>query len=314
MPGVEERQVIETDLAIIGAGIAGLSAAEAAARADLKVLVVERLGAGGQVMTVENIANLPEFPRGISGFELGPLLQERAEDAGAQFLLDTVLRLESRDGAHLLHCAAEVVRARAVIVAAGSVRRSLGVPGEDALEGRGISHCASCDGPLFRGQAVCVVGGGDAGFGEAQVLATHAASVTVVFREDRPTAQAYLREAVEPLPNVTLLPRAEVTAIEGDPEVSAVRVSLAGGQEHSIPVQGVFVCAGLRAASAFLSGVLERDADGRIRTDGQYRTSVPGVFAAGDIRSGAACLLASAAAEGAQAAAAAVRHLGTTAR
>jgi thioredoxin reductase (NADPH) len=301
--------VIETDVAIIGAGAAGLSAAEAAARAGRQVLVVERLGAGGQVMTVENIANLPEFPEGISGFELGPLLQERAEAAGAQFLLDTVLRLESREGAHLLHCEAETVRARAVIVAAGSVRRSLGVPGEDALQGRGVSHCASCDGPLFRGQAVCVVGGGDAGFGEAQVLAGHAASVTIVFREREPRAQGYLRDAVSALPNVTCVPGAEVIAIEGEGEASAVRIRLGDGTQRSLPAQGVFVCAGLQAASAFLDGVLERDPDGRIRTDDRWRTSVPGVFAAGDIRAGAAFLLAAAAAEGAQAAAEALRHL-----
>lgn len=290
--------MITTDVAVIGAGAAGLRAAAAAARRGLQVLVVERMGAGGQVMNVENIANWPGAPQGISGFELGPLLQEEAEAAGAQFLLDTVQRMETRDGAHLLHCEGETVRARAVVVAAGSARRKLGVPGEEALEGRGVSHCASCDGPLFRGLSVCVVGGGDSGFGEAQVLATHAARVTIVFREPQPTAQAYLQQAVTPLANVQLVPGAEVLSILGAKDVTGVRVRLADGGERDIAAEGVFVCAGLQADNGFIGGALKLDAQGRIVTDARMRTSVPGVFAAGDIRAGAAYRLDSAAAEG----------------
>jgi thioredoxin reductase (NADPH) len=299
---------LSTDLAIIGAGAAGLSAAAEAAAQGLRVLVIERLGAGGQVMNVENIANFPGHPEGISGFELGPLLQEKAEEAGAQFLLDTVLAVASADGGVRLQCEGETVQARALIVAAGSERRKLDVPGEAQLEGRGVSHCASCDGPLFRQQAVCVVGGGDSAFGEAAVLATHAAQVTIVFREAQPHAQASLQAALSDLPNVTLVPDAEVIAIEGDPNVSALRVR-SQGAERSIPCEGVFVYAGLQAGSGFLAGTLARDEQGRIRTDGQFRTSLPGVFAAGDIRSGASWLLADAAHDGMAAALNALRYL-----
>ena len=299
---------LSTDVAIIGAGAAGLTAAAAAAAQGLQVLVIERMGAGGQVMNVENIANWPGQPRGIFGFELGPLLQEQAEEAGAQFLLDTVVSVAPSAMGVRLECEGETVEARALIVAAGSARRKLQVPGEAQLEGRGVSHCASCDGPLFRGQAVCVVGGGDSAFGEAAVLATHASQVTLVFRDAQPHAQASLQAALHGLPHVTLVPGAEVVAIEGTPNVNALLVR-ASGEERSLPCEGVFVYAGLQAASGFLAGTLSRDEQGRIRTDDQFRTSLPGVFAAGDIRSGAAWLLADAAREGAAAAQAAARYL-----
>ncbi|MDB5860815.1 MAG: FAD-binding protein [Ramlibacter sp.] len=301
--------VITTDLAIIGAGAAGLSAAAAAAAQGLQVLVIERMGAGGQVMNVENIANFPGHPEGISGFELGPLLQEQAEEAGAQFLLDTVQAVQANGDGLRLQCEGEMVQARALIVAVGSARRMLGEPGEEQLEGRGVSHCASCDGPLFRKLPVCVVGGGDSAFGEAAVLATHASQVTIVFRGAQPHAQPGLLAAVATLPNVTLVPDADVVAVEGGENVSALRTRAADGTERSIACEGVFVYAGLRADAGFLADLVERDGDGRIRTDDQYRSSVPGVFAAGDIRAGAAYLLAAAADEGVAAARAAVHYL-----
>ena len=301
--------MITTDLAIIGAGAAGLAAATEAAKQGLQVLVIERMGAGGQVMTVERITNFPGQPQGISGFELGPLLQEQAEEAGAQFLLDTVTGVQRVDGRHVVQCDGERVQARAVLVAAGSVRRKLGVPGEAQMEGRGLSHCASCDGPLFRGESVCVVGGGDSGFSEAAVLSGHAKTVTVVFREAQPRAQAALVEELTAQPNVQLVSGAEVIGIVGDKEVRALRVRHADGSEQEIPTAGVFVYAGLQADEGFLAGLLQRDAEGRIRTDEARRTSVPGVFAAGDIRSGVPYLLADAAQDGEAAARSVVESL-----
>jgi thioredoxin reductase (NADPH) len=300
----------EVDLAIVGAGVAGLTAATVAAQHGLKVLVIERMGAGGQVMNVETIHNMPGFPQGVSGFELGPLLQEQAEAAGAEFMLDTVLRIESSTR-HLLRCESESVSARAVLVTAGSTRRKLDVPGEE-LEGRGVSHCASCDGPMFRSQPVCVVGGGDSAFGEAAILATHASRVTLVFREPQPHAQKLLVDAVAGLPNVQLIADSEVQAITGDDGVTGVRLLHGDGQTLELPAQGVFVYAGLQPASAFLGGAVKLDAAGRILTDAHYCSSVPGLYAAGDIRAGAAWLLASAAGDGAAAAAAASHHLKET--
>ena len=302
----------EVDLAIVGAGVAGLTAATVAAQHGLDVLVVERMGAGGQVMNVEQVHNMPGFPQGVSGFELGPLLQEQAEAAGAQFTLDTVERLEPRAGRHLLHCAAESIAARSVLIAAGSMRRGLGLPGEDAFQGRGVSHCASCDGPLFRGQPVCVAGGGDSAFSEALVLAHHAGHVAVAFRETQPHAQHYLAEALCAMPNVELLPDTAIVGITGGQGVTGVRLQTAG-VIRELPVQGIFVFAGLVPDTTFLRGTLKLDAAGRIETDASMATSVQGVFAAGDIRAGSPSLLASAAGDGAAAAAAAFHYLRTRA-
>jgi thioredoxin reductase (NADPH) len=305
------RPVREVDLAIVGAGVAGLTAATVAAQHGLQVLVIERVGAGGQVMSVEQVANYPGFPQGVSGFELGPLLQEQAEAAGAQFQLDTVEGIDPVPGGrHILRCTGVTVAARAVLVAAGSTRRRLGVPGEDQLEGRGVSHCASCDAPLFRGQPVCVVGGGDSAFGEAVVLAGHASRVSIVFREEQPHAQRYLVQAAATVPNIELVPRCNILEIVGDDSgVSAARLQVAGEPARVLPVRGVFVYAGLAPDTGFLGGALQLDAAGRIETDAALRASVPGIFAAGDIRAGSPYLLAAACGDGAMAAASAFRYL-----
>ncbi|MGA0571151.1 NAD(P)/FAD-dependent oxidoreductase [Variovorax sp. VNK109] len=300
----------EVDVAVIGAGVAGLTAAAAAARAGLQVLVIERMGAGGQVMTVEKIGNHPAYPGGISGFELGPALQEAAEDAGVEFMLDTVERLEvSLDGRHVVHGEGDAVAARAVLVAAGSKRRALDVPGEAALEGRGVSHCASCDGPLFRDEVVCVAGGGDSAVSEAALLARHVREVVLAFPAETPHAQPYLMNELAALPNVKLLPKATITAVEGDNMVKAVRLRTDAG-EQSVEAAGVFVYAGLSPATDFLQGALALDAEGRIRTDASRATSVPGIFAAGDIRSGMDYTLAVVAADGEAAALAIHKYIG----
>jgi thioredoxin reductase (NADPH) len=311
----------EVDLAIVGAGVAGLTAATVAAQHGFSVLVIERMGAGGQVMNVETIHNMPGFPQGVSGFELGPLLQEQAEAAGAEFMLDTVKTVRAepveapaspstssgRTGL-FVECEGDRVQARAVLIAAGSNRRKLDVPGEE-LEGRGVSHCASCDGPMFRGQPVVVVGGGDSAFGEAAVLATHASRVTLVFREDSPHAQKALVDAVAGLPQVQLLAGAEVLAITGEDGVTGLRLRHGSDETSELQAQGVFVYAGLQAATGFLGDACQLDAAGRIVTDARFASSVPGIFAAGDIRAGAAWLLASAAGDGAAAATAACHYL-----
>lgn len=303
----------EADLAIVGAGVAGLTAAMVAAQHGVDVLVIDRLGAGGQVMNVERIDNFPGFPAGVTGVELGPMLQEQAEAAGAAFALDMVETLApAPDGRLVLRCADEDVVARAVLIAAGSSRRKLGVPGEARLEGRGVSHCAACDGPLFRGRSVCVIGGGDSAFGEAADLAERAGRVFVVFREPEPHAQRSLVEALTRRPNVELMANTEVIAIAGDTGVAGIRWRDANGSESELPVDGVFVYAGLAPDSGFVKETLKLDGGGRIEADGAFRASLPGVFVAGDIRSGAAYLLATAAGDGARAALSAARYLRDT--
>lgn len=292
----------EVDLAIIGAGVAGLTAARVAATEGLSVLVIERMGAGGQVMTVERIENFPGYPEGISGYELGPLLQEQAELAGADFMLDSVEALQSEGPRHLLRCTGDIVAARAVLIACGSRRRPLDVPGEKEYEGCGVSHCASCDGPLHRGQPVCVAGGGDSAMGEAVVLAANAATVSVVYPEAQPHAQSYLVEAARALPNVEFIGNARIAGVTGDAQGMTGAKLQAGGHERLLPAHGVFVYAGLVPDTELFAGVLRLDPQGRIETDAQLRTSVNGVYAAGDVRSGAAWLLSAAAEDGAAAA------------
>ena len=303
----------DVDLAIIGAGAAGLTAAAVAARSGLDVVVIERMGVGGQVMTVGRIDNLPDHPEGIAGFDFGPSLQEAAEDAGASFALDTVVRLEpasTLDAAarHVLHCEGETVAARAVLVAAGSTRRKLGVPGEAAFEGRGVSHCACCDGPLFSGEPVCVVGGGDSAVGEAIALAAHASAVTLVFEGSAPHAQPYLLEALARLPNVSLRPNARVTAIDGQDSVTGVQLHTDTGNQR-LPSTGVFIYAGLVPAHGFLGEALALDPEGRVMADAGWRSSVPGIHVAGDIRSGVPYTLVAAIEDGAAAAHAIVQFL-----
>lgn len=301
------------DLVIVGAGAAGLTAAATAAAEGLEVLVVEHLAPGGQVATVERIRNFPGFPDGIGGYELGPLLQQQAEDAGAAFLLDSVERIAPRDGGFLVGCAQGEVRALAVILAMGSRRRALGVPGEAELEGRGVSHCASCDGHFFRGKAVVVAGGGDSAFDEADILAGQAERVVIMHHGAAPVAQPRTVARVAARPNVRLLAHARIAAIEGDGAVERVLVDLPEGRRAE-PAAGLFVHVGLEPNSALVADLVETDAAGRIVADASLRTSLPGLFVAGDLRSGATALLASAAGDGASAAMSAVRHLRQHAR
>jgi thioredoxin reductase (NADPH) len=300
----------EFDLVVVGAGAAGLTAATFAARHGLKVVVVERVGAGGQIINAERIENFPGFPGGVAGHELGPLLHEQAEAAGAEFVLDTVAAVELAGTHRVVRGAADAWRARAVIIAAGSAPRPLGIAGEQQFLGRGVSYCAACDGPLFAGQEACVVGGGDTALDEALVLARHAARVMVFCRGARFLAQQALLDTAATTPKIELCLRTSVEEILGGDVLSGVRLRASGtGASRVQNVTGVFVCVGLEPNTAFLRGTLKLDATGHIETDIAMRTSVEGIFAAGDIRSDSAAQLAAAAGDGATAAIAAVRYL-----
>lgn len=298
------------DLIVIGAGLAGLTAALFASRYGLRVVVVDEIGAGGQIVNAEHIEDFPGFPGGIAGFDLGPLVQEQAEQAGAEFISDTVRALVPRGVEQIVRCAERELRAGAVIIAAGSRLRPLGVPGEERLRGRGVSSCASCDGPFFAGRAVCVVGGGDAALGEAAILATHAAHVTVFQRGPALTAQPAIRDRALRKANVSVTLNTAVEAILGDEAVTAVRLQdTLTGVRRVQEVAGVFIFVGLEPNTGFLRGVVALDPTGHIVTDLMMRTSVPGVFAAGDIRQHAVSQLVAAAGDGATAAIAAVQYL-----
>lgn len=293
------------DLIIVGAGVSGLTAALTAAERGLETLVIEHLAAGGQIATIDRITNAPGYPDGVAGYELGPALQFQAENAGARFLTDTVEGIALDDGTFVLRCAETVVQARTVILASGSHRKPLGVEGEDTFFGRGVSHCASCDGPFFRGQDMVVVGGGDSAFDEAALLAQHAATLTIVHRGPAPTARARQVADVVALPNIRILAEREVTAILGEAGVTAVTLS----DGSTLPTAAVFPYVGQSPNNAFLGELVQLESDGRVVADSEMRTSVPGLFAAGDIRAGFGGLLSTGMGDGATAALSAWRFL-----
>jgi thioredoxin reductase (NADPH) len=298
------------DLVIVGGGLAGLTAGLFAARHGLHTTVIEHMGAGGQVLNVEHIENWPGLPEGIAGYDLGPIVQEQAEAAGAEFLFDTFETVEADDDIRVVKCAESSYRARSVIIATGSTLRRLGIPGEEQFNGKGVSYCASCDAPFFIDQEVAVVGGGDAAFDEAAVAAGHASKVSLFVRSDEPRAQQALRAKVEEHGSIEVIYNTVVEEILGDDAVSALKLKdAASGETREHPLSGVFVFVGLEPNTASLQGVLDLDSTGHIVTDLMMRTSMPGVFAAGDIRAQSVAQLVSVAGDGATAAIAAYRHL-----
>lgn len=296
------------DVAVIGAGVAGLTAATTAARLGATVAVIERLAPGGQIMNAAHIANWPGAPAPLSGLELGASLYDQATAAGAEILLDTVSAVE-RDGERCIIVGSEAsYRARAVIIAAGSSFRSAGIPGEDRQRGRGVSHCAACDGPLSRGRPVCVIGGGDSAVDEAICLAQSAASVSLFHRGPRLDAQPTVAARLSAASNIAVHFDTVVEEIIGGDRVEAVRVRH-NGAVHTHAVAAVFIYVGLAPDTAFLRGVVDLDATGHVVTDANMRTSSPGIFAAGDIRAGSAATLTAVAGDGETAAHAAWRSL-----
>ena len=294
------------DLVIAGAGVAGLTAGLIGARFGLKLAIVDSGTIGGQVLNVEKIENFPGFPDGVAGFDLGPTVMDQAAAAGAEFVMDTVTGLEVTGDERVVHCAGTELSARAVIVAMGSALKSLGIPGEAELLGKGVSHCASCDAPFFVGKDVAVIGGGDSALDEAAVLAAHGAQVTVIHRGAQFSAQ---RAAIERLgTGVQTLFGTEVLAISGTDAVSSVTLRTNGSVREQ-PLAGVFVFVGLEPNSGFLRGVVELDATGHIMSDLHLQTSVPGVFAAGDIRHASVAQLVAVAGDGATAAVSAYRYV-----
>jgi len=298
------------DVIVIGAGTAGATAAMFAARLGRTVAVIEQLGPGGQIVNATRVENLPGFPDGIPGIEFGPLLHEQAEAAGAELMLDTVEGLAMDGTQRIVRCTGDTLRAPAIIVAAGSTLRALGVPGEQEFLGKGVSHCASCDGPFFKGKSVCVVGGGDSAIDEALVLAEFAQRVTVLHRGPEIEAQQALIARARAVPAIDITVSHAVEEILGNGTVAGVRVrDLASGESRVEPFGGVFIFVGLEPNTKFLAGLLTLDAGGHIETDIMMRSSVDGVFAAGDIRKHSVAQCAAAAGDGATAAIAAHRYL-----
>ncbi|HWP10646.1 MAG TPA: FAD-dependent oxidoreductase [Ramlibacter sp.] len=295
----------DTEIAVIGGGLAGLSAALQAARLGRRSTVFGGVAAGGLLLSIESIQGLPGHPEGIAGYDLGPMTLEAAMDAGAESVAAEAGKLERDDGHWVVRSAEGSVKAPVVILACGGHLRTLGVPGEERLAGKGVSHCASCDGPLLRNRAVAVVGGGDAACQEALTLAAHASEVHLLVRGAALRAQKVWRDRVAGQGKIAVRFGAAVEEVLGDEAVRGVR--LAGGGE--LAVDAVFVYAGLVPNTSFLADKALLDADGFIVVDEMLRTSLPGLLGAGYARAGNSGQAACAAADGIAAAIAAHRYL-----
>ena len=300
----------EYDVLIIGAGLAGLTAGMYAARYGLSTGIMEQLMGGAQIINVDKIENFPGFPQGISGAELGPAAQEQAMNAGAEFIMAQASGVR-RDGDYkVVSSDAGSYRARAVIVAAGSSLRHLGIPGEDEFNGRGVSHCATCDGPLYMGETAGVVGGGDSAADEALTLTEYCGRVLLFHRRDQLRAQKVLQDRLMRHPKVEVLWNTVVQEVLGEGAVSGVRVrNVVTNLEETVDLSGLFVYTGLEPNSSLVKGLARLDNAGHIQVNLSMETSVPGLYAAGDLRQGSARQLVSAAGDGATAAIAAHNYI-----
>jgi thioredoxin reductase (NADPH) len=300
----------EFDVVVAGGGIGGLTAGLQAARMGRSTLVLGGRAPGGLLLSIERIDGVPGFPEGVAGYELCPMLQEQAADAGADVRMGELGAIEPADDGWSLTTAEGDVHARAVILATGARLKTLDVDGEERLQGRGVSHCASCDAPLMRDRTVGVVGGGDSALQEALTLAESVAEVIVLQRGDALTAQAAYRTPALEHPKITVRYGTTVEAILGDDTVTGVRTSdAASGDEAELELGGVFVYVGLQPNTELVADRIDLDDDGRIPTDATMRTELPGLFAAGILRRGSLGQAAISAGEGAAAAKAADRYL-----
>ena len=299
------------DIIIIGSGPAGLSAAIYAQRACLDTIVIEKNGiSGGQVLNTWEVDNYPGFP-GVTGFELSRQFREHANKLGARVVQDEVVQVELSGNVKKVVCEEETYEARCVILASGAHHRTLEVPGEEELRGAGVSYCATCDGAFFRGRTVAVVGGGDAALEDAIFLARMCEKVYIVHRRDKLRGAKRLQERLQALENIEFVWNSETVAIEGNAQVEALRLrQTKTGEEKRLDVDGVFIAVGIAPESELLyAGQLELDEQGYIRADESGQTSVPGVFAAGDVRTKALRQILTAASDGANCVASAERYL-----
>ena len=298
------------DVVIAGGGVAGLTAGLTSARLGRSTRVLTGAALGGLLVSIERIDGYPGFPEGIPGYDLGPIIQEQAVGAGAEFSASEASALHADGGQWRLTTSEGDLKARAVVIATGTTLKTLGIPGEEELHGKGVSHCASCDAPLLRNKVVAVVGGGDSALQEALTLAQHAARVIIMHRGTAFSGQAAYVEQVAGNPKIEVRFGTVVEEAVGDGGLKSVRTrSVSDGKTDQLELAGLFVYVGLAPATAWLDGVVALDSTGRIPVDGEMRSSQPGRFAAGTVRSGSAGRAATAAGEGAVAALAADRYL-----
>jgi len=301
----------DRDLIIIGAGGAGLSAAQYGARGNLRTLVLEEVASGGQALLIDGLENYPGFPEPINGYDFTQKMEEQARKFGAEFENASVTSI-AKDG-HLFRLETDkgTLTAPTVILATGAVHKSLGVPGEAELAGHGVSYCATCDGPFFKAKRMLVVGGGDAACDEAMYLAHLASGVLMIHRRDKFRAQKSLASRVLANPKIEVRFNTELRKIEGDKLVSRAKLfNNVSRKECEEQVAAVFIFIGSDPKSALASSLgVPLDEVGYVKTNERMETVVPGLYAAGDVRATPFRQLVVAASEGAIAAHAAGQYI-----
>lgn len=281
-----EQEPTVHDLIIIGGGPAGLTAALYACRAGIPPLVLAGPTPGGQIATTERVENFPGFPQGIPGMELAQRMHEQATHFGATLRQEGVNGVDFSADPRQVRTASGVYHSRAIIVATGAYPRRLGVPGETEFFGRGVSTCATCDGFFYKGKRVVVVGGGDSALQEGLFLCKFAREVIVIHRRDHLRAERIFQEQAFANPKMRFIWDTVVEEILGTQTVVGVRIrNVKTDGVVTLETDGVFVYIGLIPATKVFAGQLELDANGYIVTDRRQRTSVRGVFAAGDVQS-----------------------------
>ena len=275
------------DVIIVGSGPAGLAAAIYAQRAKLSTLVLEKeYMSGGQVVNTYEVDNYPGLP-GINGFEMGMKFREHAEKLGAQFVTTEVtnIELEEEGNIKVIYTDSEEYRARTVVLAMGARHRQLRVPGEQELTGMGVSYCATCDGAFFKGRTVAVVGGGDVAVEDALFLARVCAKVYLIHRRDELRAAAVLQEALKKCENVEFIWNSEVQEIAGEDHVDCLKlINNKEKTERILDVDGVFIAVGTIPNTGNVTNLLHLDKNNYIVASEDGKTEIPGIFAAGDLR------------------------------
>jgi thioredoxin reductase (NADPH) len=298
------------DVIIIGGGPAGLTAGLYNARARLKVGLFERLVPGGQVLTTDWVENYPGFPDGVSGFELMDRMKSQAEKFGLEIRNDEIVKLELSESKKVAHTSTGPLETKAVILACGATWKKLGIEGEDRLMGKGISFCATCDGPFYRDQEVAVIGGGDTAVEEAIFLTRFVSKVFLVHRRDQLRATKLIQERAMSQEKISFVWDTVPVKVLGENGVEGIELkNVKTGEISQKAVNGIFVFIGTIPNTDLVKGQLKLDNNGFIMTDDNMQTSVPGVFAAGDVRSKLFRQISTAVGEGATASYAAEKYI-----
>jgi len=297
----------EYDAVVIGSGPAGITAAMYLARSGCSVLMPEQLAAGGQILQTEAMENYPGFPKGIKGYELADLFEAHLTGLAVDRPAAVVESINGAAGHFVVRASGQEYVGKTVVVCTGAHHKPLGLEGEGRLRGHGVSYCAICDGNFFRNQTVAVVGGGNSALEESLYLAKIVGKLYLIHRRDEFRGNRIYQDKLAALGDkIEILRSSVVTMLHGDKELTGLTVKeLKTGEERKLSVDGLFVYVGYEPSTEFLPAEVERDGQGFIITDTEMRTNIPGIFAAGDIRSKLCRQVITAAGDGATAAQAA---------